>query len=275
MRSRRVAFALPAALLLGTVGSAWAAVPQPWQVDLQPAATPLMERLTSFHTLLVWVISLISVFVLALLAYACWRFAESRNPVPSKRSHHTLLEVVWTAVPVLILVIIAVPSFKLLYYQETIPKAEMTIKAIGHQWYWSYQYPDHGNFAFDAIMITDDAIQPGQHRLLETDNQIVLPVDTIIKIQVTADDVIHAWTIPAFGVKTDAVPGHLNEIWISISEPGTYYGQCSELCGVNHAFMPIAVRAVSRSEFETWVKEAQTKYARVDSPVRVAATAGR
>ncbi|MCS6878366.1 MAG: cytochrome c oxidase subunit II [Geminicoccaceae bacterium] len=259
------------ALSIATVAVAHAAAPEPWQLGLQPAATPIMERIASFHELLFWIITFISLFVLALLLYASWRFREDRNPVPSRVTHNTLLEVVWTAVPVLILVIIAVPSFKLLYYQDVLPKTEMTIKAIGKQWLWTYEYPDHGNFTFDALMLEDHELKPGQKRLLETDNVVVLPTQTYIKVQVTATDVIHAWTVPAFGVKIDAVPGRLNEVWLYINEPGTYYGQCSELCGLRHGFMPIAVKAVPKPEFEAWVVEAQKKYARAGEPVRLAA----
>jgi cytochrome c oxidase subunit 2 len=217
------------------------------------------------------VITLITLFVLALLIYTCVRFRESRNPVPSRRTHNTLLEIVWTAVPVLILVIIAIPSFKLLYYQDRLPETELTIKAIGHQWYWTYEYPDHGNFTFDAIMLPDEEIGPGQHRLLETDNRVVLPVGTNIRVLVTAADVLHAWAMPSMGVKVDAVPGRLNELWLHITEPGVYYGQCSELCGANHGFMPIAVEALPKEEFEAWVAEAQTRFARVDGGIAVAA----
>jgi cytochrome c oxidase subunit 2 len=194
--------------------------------------------------------------------------------VPSRRTHNTLLEIVWTAVPVLILVIIAVPSFRLLYFKDVIPETEFAVKAIGRQWYWSYEYPDHGNFTFDALMVPDEeARAQGLRRLLDTDNQLVLPVNTNIKIQVTASDVLHSWAMPSMGVKIDAVPGRLNEIWINIREPGMYYGQCSELCGTLHAFMPIALRAVTPEEFTAWVEEAQTEFARVGEPaVRVAET---
>jgi cytochrome c oxidase subunit 2 len=253
-----------AAFVLGLLPMAAWAAPRPWEATLQPPASPIMERMTSFHDLLLWIISLIVLFVFVLLAYACWRFNERRNPVPSRRSHHTVLEVVWTAVPVLILVIIAIPSFKLLYFQDVVPETEMTIKATGRQWYWSYQYPDNGNFAFDAYMIATEDLQPGQLRLLETDNRIVVPVNTNIKIQTTAADVIHSWAVPQLGVKIDAIPGRLNETWINVQRPGTYYGQCSELCGVNHGYMPITIQAVERAEFDAWVKEAQTKFARVD-----------
>lgn len=269
-RLTRSTAALAASLL---ASPALAAAPQPWQLGLQPAATPIMERVASFHGLLLGVITLISLFVLALLAYTCWRFREDRNPVPSRQSHNTALEVVWTAVPVLILVIIAVPSFKLLYFQDVLPKTELTVKAIGKQWLWSYEYPDNGNFTFDALLLEDDELEDGQVRLLETDNAVVLPVQTHVRLQVTASDVLHSWTVPAFGVKIDAVPGRLNEVWVYVNEPGTYYGQCSELCGLRHGFMPITVKAVPRPEFDAWVAEAQKKFAKVGEETRLAGLA--
>jgi cytochrome c oxidase subunit II len=245
-------------------GVAVAAQPEPWQLGFQPAATTVMERIESFHNLLLWIITLISMFVLALLAWVCVRFRASRVSTPSRRTHNTILEIAWTAVPVLILVVIAVPSFKLLYYQDVVPEAEVTIKAIGHQWYWSYEYPDNGDFTFDSYMVADADLQPGQLRLLSTDTAVVLPVQTDIRVLITATDVLHSWSVPAFGVKTDAVPGRINETWFRIEEPGVYYGQCSELCGDYHGFMPIMVEAVSKDEFEAWTKQAQEEFARAE-----------
>lgn len=238
--------------------------PLPWQMNLQAPATPIAAQVDSFHDLLLVVITLITLFVLALIAWVVWRFREDRNPTPSRRSHNTVLEVVWTAVPVLILVIIAIPSFKLLYAIEQVPQTDLRIKAIGHQWYWSYVYPDHGNFTFDAFMKDEADLEPGEPRLLATDNYVVVPVKKKVLLQVTAADVLHAWTVPAFGVKVDAIPGRLNEVWFEVEEPGVYYGQCSELCGVNHGFMPIAVRAVTQEEFDAWVEQAREQFARVD-----------
>ena len=249
------------ALALGS-GGAIAAQPEPWQLGLQPAASPVMERLVSLHDLLMWIISLISILVAALLVYACVRFRASRNTSPSRRTHHTLLEIAWTALPVLILVVIAIPSFKLLYFMDRVQEPEMTIKAVGHQWYWSYEYPDDGEFTFDAYMVADEDLQEGQLRLLTTDNAVVLPVETDIRVLITATDVLHSWAVPAFGVKTDAVPGRINETWIRIEEPGMYYGQCSELCGDFHGFMPIMIRAVSKEEFDSWTQQAQEQFAR-------------
>lgn len=247
-------------------GGASAASAVPWQMDLQPAASPVMAEIRDFHDLLLIVTTLIVVFVSGLLGYTMWRFGAKRNPVPTKTTHNTLIEILWTVVPVLILVLIAVPSFKLLYFQDVVPKADMTIKAVGHQWYWSYEYPDNGKFVFDALMIPDEEIKPGQIRLLETDNAVVLPVDTTVRIIVTADDVLHSWAVPAFGIKIDAVPGRLNETWVRIDREGTYYGQCSELCGLNHGFMPIRVEAVSKAKFNTWVRRARKKFAREGEP---------
>ena len=241
------------------------AMPEPWQLGFQPALSPIMERVNDLHNLLMWIITAITLFVLALIGYACWRFRASRNLTPSKRTHHALLEITWTAVPVLILVVIAVPSFKLLYFQAQVPEeVDMTIKTIGRQWYWTYEYPDHGDFTFDAIMVPDDQLEPGQPRLLTTDPRVVLPIDTTIRVLVTASDVIHSWSVPSLGVKKDAIPGALNELWIRFERPGTYYGQCYELCGALHPFMPITIDAVTQEEFEAWVEQAQQTYARAD-----------
>lgn len=262
MRVRIVTWLLAAAAVLGLGGAALAGQPEAWQLGFQPAASPVKAFVDGVHNLILAIITLITLFVLGLLVYASWRFRADRNPTPSRRSHNTLLEILWTAVPVLILVIIAIPSFRLLYYKEIVPEHEMTIKAIGYTWFWDYEYPDHGNFTFTANMVPDDELEPGQPRLLETDNRVVVPVGTNIRVLVTGDPggVIHAWAVPAFGVKIDAVPGRLNETWIHVERPGVYYGQCSELCGVGHAFMPIAVEAVTREEFEAWVEDAQGRF---------------
>ena len=257
-------------VLAGMAGSAAAGQPVNWGMGFQPAASPTMERISSFNDLLFIVIVAIVVFVLGLLLYTSWRFAEKRNPAPSKTTHNTLLEVLWTTIPVVILVIIAVPSFKLLYFADRIEEADMTIKAIGRQWYWSYEYPDDGNFTFDANMIPEEDLQPGQLRLLDTDYPVVLPVETNIRLLITASDVLHAFAVPAFGIKLDGVPGRINETWVRINEPGTYYGQCSELCGTGHAYMPIMIKAVTKEEYAEWVKTAQEEFARVDEPAGTA-----
>ena len=256
--------------LLGTLtvpGLAAAAQPKPWQMNLQEPATPLMEQIVNFHDLLLIVITLISLFVLGLLVYVIMKFNEKANPNPSRTTHNTTIEVLWTVIPVVILVVIAVPSFKLLYKSDVIPKVDMTIKATGHQWYWNYEYVDHGNFSFDANMIADEDLKEGQLRLLETDNRVVIPSNSVVRIQVTAADVLHAWTIPAFGQKIDAVPGRLNEIWIGpVKNEGVYYGQCSELCGIRHGFMPISVEVVSKEKFDAWIEKAKKEFAADDGP---------
>ena len=262
--------AAAAAALTGT--GAWASEPVPWQLGLQPAATPLMQNIDELHDILLVVITLITLFVLGLLLYVMWRFRESKNPTPTRTTHNTVVEVLWTVIPVVILVLIAIPSFKLLYYSDTLPEADLTVKAIGHQWYWSYEYPDHGDFTFDATILADDELKEGQPRLLSVDNRIVVPVDKVVRVQVTADDVLHAWAIPAFGVKIDAVPGRLNEVWFKADRIGVYYGQCSELCGVNHGFMPIRVDVVSVQEFNAWVSWAKKEYAAEDDGTAAPAT---
>jgi cytochrome c oxidase subunit II len=267
-------------LILGVIGIvavaavAGAAEPKPWQLGFQPAATPVKERLSAFHDELLIIITLITVFVLGLLVYVIWRFNERRNPVPSRTSHNTVIEMLWTVVPVLILVIIAIPSFKLMYYMDRVPNPEMTIKVTGHQWYWSYEYPDQDGLAFDSNVIPDAELKPGQKRLLDVDNPLVVPADTIIRVQVTGTDVIHSWFIPSFGVQEYAIVGRLNESWMKIEREGTYYGQCNQICGVNHAFMPIKVEAVSKDSFQRWLVDAKKKFARHDNgaaTVRVAA----
>jgi cytochrome c oxidase subunit II len=251
-----------------------AAEPKPWQLGFQPPATPVKERLSAFHDELLIIITLITVFVLGLLVYVMWRFNQRRNPVPSRTSHNTVIEMLWTVVPVLILIIIAIPSFKLMYYMDRVPNPEMTIKVTGHQWYWSYEYPDQGGLTFDSNIIPDDQLKPGQKRLLDVDNPLVVPADTIISVQITGTDVIHSWFVPSFGVQEYAIVGRLNESWMKIEHAGTYYGQCNQICGVNHAFMPIKVEAISKDAFQRWLVDAKKKFARRDDDsgaVRVAA----
>ncbi|MEM8988423.1 MAG: cytochrome c oxidase subunit II [Pseudomonadota bacterium] len=234
--------------------SAFASEPRDGQLGFQDAATPVMERVIDFHNLLLPIITLISLFVLALLLIVIFKYNRKANPEPQKFSHNTMVEVVWTVVPVLILIVIAIPSFRLLFLTDQVPEADMTIKATGYQWYWGYNYPDHGNFEFVSNMLTDEeAAAAGEPRLLAVDNRIVAPAGATVRVLTTAADVIHAWTIPAFGVKIDAIPGRLNETWFKVDEPGVYYGQCSEICGVKHAFMPIAVEVVPQADFEAWV----------------------
>jgi cytochrome c oxidase subunit 2 len=243
----------------GAVGA-----PTPWQLGFQASASPVKSQLNDFHTLLLVLIIGITLFVLALLVYVVVRFNAKRNPTPSKTSHNTLLEVLWTAVPVLVLIVIAVPSFKVLYFMDRIENADMTLKVTGRQWYWDYEYPDHDAIAFSSYMIPDDEIKPGQKRLLEVDNRVVLPVGTNIRVLVTGGDVIHSWAMPALGVKTDAIPGRVNETWVRIDKEGVYYGQCSEICGTGHGFMPIAIEAVSKERFAQWVGEQKTAMNKTD-----------
>lgn len=224
-------------------------------LGLQTPVTTVAERANSFHNLLLVICAAIVLFVLALLLYVTWRFRASRNPVPSKTTHNTTIEVVWTLVPIVILIIIVVPSMRLLYYLDRAEDPEMTLIVNGYQWHWGYEYPDQQIPEFLSYMLGDDELAPGQPRLLATDAPVVLPVDTDIQILVGAGDVLHAFAVPAFFVKIDAVPGRLNETWVRINEPGVYYGQCSELCGTNHAFMPIEVHAVTREEFDAWVMQ--------------------
>ena len=236
--------------------------PKDWQLGFQKAASSGMEDIVWFHDyMLVPIITAITAFVLFLVIYACIRFRASRNPVASQTSHNTFIEVLWTLVPCLILIIMAVPSFKILYEQDEIPPADVTIKAVGYQWYWGYEYPDE-NIIFESYMIEEKDLEPGQPRLLTVDNEIVVPVNKVVKVLITANDVLHAWALPSFGVKRDAVPGRINETWFKADRTGTFYGQCSELCGIKHAFMPITVNVVSEEEYNQWLEEAKQKFAK-------------
>ena len=233
-----------------------------WQLGFQKAASESMREIVAFHDkLLLPIIIAISVFVLFLMLYACVRFRASAKPNPSKRTHNVTVEVLWTLIPCLILIVMAVPSFKILYKQDTIPKADLTIKAIGYQWYWGYEYPDE-NIIFDSYMIEEKDLKANQPRLLAVDNEVVVPVDKVVKVLITANDVLHAWALPSFGVKRDAVPGRINETWFKAEKVGTYYGQCSELCGIKHAFMPITVKVVSEEDYQEWLSEARVKFAK-------------
>lgn len=227
---------------------------------MQEAATPVAQRIHDLHNILLVIITLVALVVLFLLIYVVLRFRAKKNPIPSKTTHHPILEVVWTLIPAIILLGIAFPSFKLLYFMDRTHEPEMTLKVTGHQWYWSYEYPE-AKIAFDSYMIQDTDLKSGQQRLLEVDHEIVVPVDTNIRILATSADVLHSWAMPALGIKQDTIPGRLRETWMRILKPGTYYGQCSELCGVNHAFMPIKIRAVSKQEYEQWLRDAKQKFA--------------
>ena len=258
-------------VLLGGMQSAFADQPEPWQMGFQPAATPVMEQIHTFHELLLYILVAITVFVLALLVYVSVRFNEKANPVPSKTTHNTLLEVAWTVIPIVILVVISVTSLKLLYFMDKTHNPEMTLKVTGHQWYWQYEYPDDGGFTFDSFMVADEDLKEGQPRMLTVDEEVVLPINTDIRILVASADVIHNWSVPSFGIKIDLLPGRINETWVRITREGVFKGQCSELCGTNHGFMPISVKAVSKEAYQLWVKEAQEQYAKSsDDNVRVA-----
>lgn len=257
-----LSFVFSAFILLLANSQATETLPKDWQLGFSEPATELMSDVISFHSyILMPIITGISILVLALLLYIVYRYNSNRNHTASMTTHNTLIEVLWTVIPVILLIIIAIPSFRILYTAETIPKADLTIKAIGNQWYWSYEYPDYDDFSFDANMLQDDELSDPSLRLLETDTQIVVPVNKVVKLLITSNDVLHAWTIPAFAVKKDAVPGRLNETWFKAEKTGTYYGQCSELCGPKHAFMPINVKVVSQNEFDDWLNFAKEEYA--------------
>ena len=258
-----------AGLVLSASGTAFAELgqPAPWEYTLQEAASPVMEDIVWFHNFLFWLITAITLFVLVLLVMIVVKFNAKANPVPSKTTHNTLIEVAWTLIPVLILVGIAVPSFRLLFQELDIPKADLTIKATGKQWYWSYAYPDNGKFEFDSLLAQDK-----QPRLLGVDNEMVVPINKVVRIQTTGADVIHSFAVPAFGIKIDSVPGRLNETWFKATKLGMFYGQCSELCGKDHAFMPIAVRVVNDQEFAAWAEAAKKKFA--TNPANSFASAG-
>jgi len=272
--------AVALAVMLGTDAAlAGLGQPSPWQMGLQQSATPVMDDVIWFHDFLLWIIAAITAFVLILLVIVMIKFNAKANPTPSRTTHNTLIEVLWTVIPVCILVVIAVPSFRLLFFQLNTPKADLTIKATGKQWYWSYAYPDNGKFEFDSIMLTDaerKKVNPEPPRLLGVDNEMVVPVNKIVRMHVIGADVIHAFTVPSFGIKIDAIPGRLNETWFKATREGVYYGQCSELCGKDHAFMPIAVRVVSEQAFTAWVEDAKKKFARMDDaePKAIAAASG-
>jgi cytochrome c oxidase subunit II len=262
-----------AAALLMPDRAAFAGLGQatPWQIGLQDAASPVMEWVNWFHNVVLVIVTLITLFVLALLVIVMVKFNARANPTPSRTTHNTLIEVLWTVVPVIILVVIALPSFRILFMQLNTPPADLTVKATGVTWNWKYEYPDNGGFEYDSLMVPDKDRQPGQPRLLTVDNELVVPVNKVVRVLVTGFDVIHAFAVPSFGIKVDAIPGRLNETWFTATKEGWYYGQCSELCGKDHAFMPIAVHVVGEAEFNTWVEAAKKKFAAAPKPTDVAA----
>ena len=272
---RLMALIIAAAMVVGAVAApalAGLGQPSPWQMGLQESATPVMDTIESFHNVLLYVITAIAGFVLLLLVIVIVRFNHRANPTPSRTTHNTIVEVAWTIIPVCILVFIAVPSFRLLFLEQNIPPADITVKATGKQWFWSYAYPDQGKFEFDSLLVDEKDLKPDQPRLLTVDNEMVVPVNKVVRVQVIGADVIHSFAVPSFGIKIDAVPGRLNETWFKATREGRYYGQCSELCGKNHAFMPISVHVVSDQEFTAWA-DAKKKSASGDArqPTAVAA----
>ena len=267
---------IAASALLLTAGQALAedlGIAKPWELGFQAPASPVMERIEHFHNY--WLLPLatgIVILVLGLMLYCFIRFNAKSNPTPSKTTHNTLIEVIWTVVPALVLIVIAVPALKLLYFADKAENPDLTVRAIGNQWFWTYEYPDQDDLTFDSVLVKEENLQPGQHRLLAVDNHVVVPVGEKVRLLTGSNDVIHSWAIPALGVKMDAVPGRINETWFEAEKVGTYYGQCSELCGKDHAYMPIVVDVVSKADFDRWVVEAKEKYAQGNSvsPVKVA-----
>ena len=257
-----IGFVTVCAVLLALAGTGYAGLgqPSPWQLGAQLPASPVMEDIVWFHDFLLWLIAAIALFVLILLVYVCVKFNAGANPIPSRTTHNTLVEVLWTVVPVVILVAIAVPSFRLLFFQLEPPPADLIIKATGKQWFWTYTYPDQ-KIEFDSLMVQEKDLKQGQPRLLAVDNEVVVPVNKVVYVQTTASDVIHAFAVPSFGVMIDAVPGRLNQTWFKATREGIYYGQCRELCGKDHAFMPIQVRVASEADYNAWLTQAKQKFA--------------
>jgi cytochrome c oxidase subunit 2 len=274
---RLIAFVVTGVTVIASGGVALAGLgqPTPWELGLQTSASPVMDDIVWFHDFLLWLIAAITLFVLALLAIIVLKFNARSNPVPSRTTHNTAIEIIWTVVPVLILVTIAVPSFRLLFYQLKVPSADLTVKVTGKQWFWSYSYPD-SKFEFDSLMLQDKDRKPEQPRLLAVDNEMVVPVNKVVRVQVIGADVIHSFSVPSFGIKIDAIPGRLNETWFKAEREGMYYGQCSQLCGRDHAFMPIAVHVVSQQEYTAWLEQAKKKYANDNAapPNAIAAAGG-
>ncbi|HEX3992376.1 MAG TPA: cytochrome c oxidase subunit II [Acetobacteraceae bacterium] len=264
--SHLAAIAATVVALFAGVSAAYAGLgqPTPWELGLQDAASPVMADITTFHNYLLWIITAITVFVLVLLLICIVRFNARANPTPARTTHNTPIEVIWTVVPVLILVAIAIPSFRLLFTEIDVPTPDLTVKATGKQWYWSYAYPDNGNFEFDSLIVADKDLKPGDLRLLTVDNELVVPVNKVVRVLVTGADVIHSFSVPSFGIKIDAVPGRINETWFKATMTGVFHGQCSQLCGKDHSFMPITVRVENDKDFTAWVAQAKQKYAGAD-----------
>jgi cytochrome c oxidase subunit 2 len=263
IRSAAPVLAFVAALAAGGIAFAGLGQPSPWQMTFQQSATPSMDDIIWFHDFVLYIIAAITAFVLILLVIVMVKFNARANPTPSRTTHNTLLEVAWTVIPVVILVVIAIPSFRILFVQLNVPPSDLTIKATGNQWNWTYTYPDD-KIEFTSIILTDEErakVNPAPPRLLGVDNPIVVPLNKVVRVQVIGSDVIHAFAVPSFGVKIDAIPGRLNETWFKATREGVFYGQCSELCGKDHAFMPIEVRVVSEQAYAAWLAEAKKKFA--------------
>jgi cytochrome c oxidase subunit II len=260
--SRLTAIAVTAGALFGSASAALAGLgqPSPWQIGMQGSATPVMDDITLFHNVLLVIIALITAFVLGLLLIVIVRFNARANPTPSRTTHNTPIEVLWTIVPVIILALIAVPSFRLLFLELDVPKPDLTVKVTGKQWFWTYAYPDNGNFEFDSLMIADKDLKPDQLRLLSVNNEMVVPVNKVVHVLVTGADVIHSFNVPSFGIRIDAIPGRINDTWFKATKEGIFYGECSELCGKDHSFMPIAVRVVSQDDFNAWLVKAKQQF---------------
>ncbi len=263
-------FTLAALGALGFAGGAMADQPAPWEMGMQAAGSPVEQRIQDLNGLILVIITVITLFVAGLLLFVLWRFAAKRNPTPSRTSHNTLLEIAWTLIPVLILVVIAIPSFRLIYYEDRTADADMTIKVTGHQWFWEYTYPDSGNLDFASYIVPGDKLKPGEPRLLTVDNQLVVPVGKNIRVLTTSADVIHSFFIPSLGVQRYAIPGRTIETWFRVTKPGVYYGECNQICGTNHSRMPISVRAVTVPEYQAWLAQAKVKFAANDAPTDLA-----
>jgi cytochrome c oxidase subunit 2 len=266
---RRLAASLFTAALVGAGSvAAWAQTPQPWELGMQPAQSPVSHAIHQLNDLVLVIITVITVFVAALLGWVAYRYNAKRNPNPSRTSHNTLLEVAWTLIPVLILVVIAIPSFRLVYFEDRTHEADLTVKVTGHQWYWEYDYSDVAKVDFVSRVIPEDELKPGQLRLLDVDNQLVVPAGKNIRVLTTSADVIHSFFVPSLGVQRYAIPGRTIETWFRADKPGVYYGECNQICGTNHSQMPIVVHALPEKEFQAWLTDAKTKFAEA-APVGV------
>ena len=265
-RSLAASLAMLAASVPATAFAQIVQAPHPWQMGMQTAHSPVERNVQSLNDLLLWIIVAITVFVAGLLAYVCWRYNAKRHPVPGRTSHNTVLEIAWTVLPVLVLVVIAIPSFRLIYFEDRTYSPDLTIKVTGHQWYWEYGYPDSGDIHFDSYMVPQEDLKPGMIRQLSADNQLVLPVGKNIRILTTSGDVIHSFFIPSLGVQRYAIPGRTIETWVRVDEPGDYYGECNQICGTNHSVMPISVHAVTEADYKTWLDQAKTKFSDAQRP---------